>query len=273
VLFVYSSADAAICQRTRERDLVRLREGLKAIAATVARGPAKTTQATIARRITRWFGQRAAAQFFRWEMVPWTEAERAALPPPARGCGRARDRFCDEFDEAAAAAAMAYDGLSALLTTAPRTHSGDDLFRQFKEQNYVELAHHQGKTPLAVRPVFLKSVQRVEALVSLMLIALTAYPVLERLYRQEVPAEAAEAEPRRTTESLLKEFAGYGLIARRSGGVRVVHAPRLTGEQRRVLRQLGFPTPGEQLAEVLALNFPHDSTLHPRARATGGAVW
>jgi len=53
VIFVYSTADAAICRETRERDLVRLREGLEAIAATVARGHPQTTPATIARRVVR----------------------------------------------------------------------------------------------------------------------------------------------------------------------------------------------------------------------------
>jgi len=102
VLFVYSSADEAICRQTRERDLVILRQGLEAIAATVARGHPKTTQDTIARRIARLFGKRAAAQFFHWEMVPLTAAEQAALPPPARGCGQPRYRFHWECDETAA---------------------------------------------------------------------------------------------------------------------------------------------------------------------------
>ena len=81
---------------------------------------------------------------------------------------------------AAAAAAAAYDGLSVLVTTAPRTQSADALFTQYKEQNYVELGHHQWKGPLAVRPVFLKTPARVEALVCLMQLALTAYQLLER---------------------------------------------------------------------------------------------
>jgi hypothetical protein len=190
VLFVYSSADEAICRQTRERDLTRLQEGLAAIAATVARGHPQTTPATIARRVTRLFGNRAAAQFFRWELVPLTAEEQAALPPPSRGCRRPIHRFWYEFDEAAATAAACYDGLSALLTTAPREQSGDLLFTQFKQQNYVELCHHQWKTPLAVRPVFLKSPRRVEALVCLMQVALTAYQLLERFYRQSVATDA-----------------------------------------------------------------------------------
>ncbi len=252
VLFVYSSADAAICRQTRDRDVVRLRAGLEAIRATVARGQAQTTQATIARRVSRLFGNRAAAQFFRWEMLPLTEAERAALPPPARGCRRPTSRFHYAFDEAAATAAAGYDGLSALVTTAGQLHSGDSLFSQYKQQNYVELGHHQWKTPLAVRPVFLKSPRRVEALVCLMQVALTAYQLLERLYRQRVAADAEVSERHRTTEALLREFRNYGLVARSGRLGRVVHATRLTAEQARILKQLEFPTPAKQLAQVLA---------------------
>jgi transposase len=252
VLFVYSSADATICQQTRERDVEHLRSGLEAIAATVARGHPQTTQGSIARRVTRLFGRRAAAEFFRWEMIPLTAQEQAALPPPPRGCRRPTFRFHYEFDEAAAAAAARYDGLSALLTTAPREQSGDSLFSYFKEQNYIELGHHQWKTPLAVRPVFLKSQQRVEALVSLMLVALTAYQLLERLYRQRVPSDAPVTEQRRTTESLLRLFRGYGMVERRTRLGRVVHATRLRSEQARVLHQLGFPMPAQLLAQVLA---------------------
>jgi transposase len=141
--------------------------------------------------------------------------------------------------------------LAAVLTTAPLQQSGDGLFTQYKQQNYVELGHHQWKTPLAVRPVFLKSPRRVEALVALMQVALTAYQLLERLYRQSVPADAARLELHRTTESLLRLFRGYGLIERKTRLGRVVHATRLTSDQARVLRQLGFPTPAQVLARVL----------------------
>jgi hypothetical protein len=43
--------------------------------------------------------------------------------------------------------------VAALLRTAPLQQSGDLLFSQFKQQNYVELCHRQWKTPLAVRTV------------------------------------------------------------------------------------------------------------------------
>jgi hypothetical protein len=185
-------------------------------------------------------------------MRPLTPEEQAELPPPTRGCCRPRYRFTYVFDEAAAVAAARYDGLAALLTTAPLQQSGDLLFTQFKQQNYVELCHHQWKTPLAVRPVFLKSPRRVEALVCLMQVALTAYQLLERLYRQSVAADAERSELHRTSESLLRAFRTYGLIERRTEAGRVIHATRLTSEQSRVLRQLRFPTPAQLLARALA---------------------
>src|SRR5205085_8979436 len=123
-------------------------------------------------------------------------------------------RLVYAFDAAAAEADTAYDGLSALLTTSPVTKSGDTLFTEYKQQAYVELGHHQWKTPLAVRPVFLKSPRRVEALLCLLYLALTAYQLLERLYRRSAPAGARARERRRTSEWLLREFRGYGLIER-----------------------------------------------------------
>jgi transposase len=251
VIFVFSSADAAICRQTREQDIARLQTGLEQIAASVARGHPKTTPTSIARRVADLFGRRGAARFFHWEIVPLTPEEQAALPEPGRGCRRPAYRFTFTFTADAAAAAATYDGLSVLVTTAARTQSADTLFSQFKEQNYVELSHHQWKAPLAVRPVFLKSPRRVEALVCLMQIALTAYQLLERFYRRSVSAEAAAAQRRRTAESLLREFRSYGLIERRTRLGRVVQATRLSSRQQQILLQLGFPTPARLLAQVL----------------------
>ena len=67
-----------------------------------------------------------------------------------------------------------------------------------------------------------------------------------------VPADAADSELHRTTESLLRLFRGYGLIERKTRLGRVVHATQLTSEQARALRQLSFLTPAQLLARVLA---------------------
>jgi hypothetical protein len=251
VLFVFSTADQKVCRRTRDQAIAKIRSGLEHIAATVQRGHRCSGRAQIERRVAKLFGNKSARRYFRWEWLPLTAEEQAALPPPGRGCHRATHRFVFHFDAAAAEADAVYDGYSALVTTAPRTWSADELFRQFKQQNYLELLHHQWKTPLAVRPVFLKSPQRVEALLALLQLALTAYQLLERLYRQQVAADAAVAERRMTSESLLRQFRVYGLIVCRSPVGRVVYATRLTSRQRHILQQLHFTTPAQILAHRL----------------------
>ena len=84
-----------------------------------------------------------------------------------------------------------------------------------------------------------------------MQLALTAQHLLERFYRRSVPAGAPLAEQRLTAESLLRIFRPYGLIVRHTRLGRVIHATRLTSQQRDILRQLGFPTPAQLLAQVL----------------------
>jgi hypothetical protein len=207
----------------------------------------------VARRIAKLFGRRGVAQHFHWELQPLTAEEQAALPPPARGCRRPTHRLVYHLDEPAAAAAATHDGLSVLVTTAPRTVSGDELFSQFKQQNELELAHHQWKTPLAVLPVFLKNPRRVEALVFVLLIALMAYHLLQRRYRQRLPEDATPQEKHTTTETILRAFQGHALrIEKRSYG-RVVHTIQLTARQRQILQRLGFPTP----AQLLSARLPH----------------
>ena len=195
VIFGFSSADQKVCQTERQRAVTKIRAGLEQIAQSVTRGHFRWHDPVpIHRRVVKLFGKRAAARYFRWELVPLSADERAVLPPPQRGCRRPTHRFVFHYDEAAAQADAADDGYSALLTTAPVTRSADTLFTEFKQQCYVEQSHHQWKTPLAVRPLFLKSPQRVEALVYLLKIALTAYHLLQRLYRQAIPADAPITE-------------------------------------------------------------------------------
>lgn len=251
VLFIHSSADAKQAQQRRHDNIAKIRAGLEKIATKVQRAHPRSDQASIARQVSRLCGKKAAAKYFRWELLPLTPQEQVAAVPIGRGFKRPTHRFTFTFDEAAAQADTGHDGLAALVTTAPLRHSGDELFSMFKQQNTIELLHHQWKSPLAVRPVFLKSPARVEALVCLLQIALQAYQVLERRYRQTVSAQAPVTEKRQTAESLLRAFAGYGLLINRVSVGRVVHATRLTSRQRQILAQLSLPTPAQTLARRL----------------------
>ena len=251
VIFVRSSADGKEARQRREQNIATIKAGLENIALKVQRAHPRSDHASIARQVGKLFGKKAAAKYFRWELVPLTPAEREALPAVGRGFKRPSHRFTFTFDADAAQADSRHDGLAALVTTAPLTRSADTLFTQFKQQNFLELQHHQWKTPLAVRPVFLKSPERVEALLCLLQLALQVHQVLERRYRQTLPADAPIREQRMTAESLLREFRVYGLLIRREPVGRVVYATRLTSRQRRILNQLSFTTPAQTLAHNL----------------------
>ena len=251
VLFAYSSADAAECRLRRQKNIVKIQTGLEALAAKLQRGHPSTTVASIQRQIARLLGRRDAARYFHWELIPLTDPERAALPAPAKGFRRPTHRLSFTFDATAAEGDDHYDGLSALVTTAPITTSADVLFTQYKQQNYLERDHHQWKTPLAVRPVFLKSPRRVEALVCLLHIALQTHQLLERLYRQRVPDDAPSSERRCTADTLLRDFKVCGVLVRRTVVGRVIFATSPTARQRQILNRLGLPSPAQTLARML----------------------
>lgn len=251
VIFVFSTADQKVARKNREKSVAKLGAGLEQIARSVEEGRRCTDPTAIARRVAKLFGQRQAADYFHYEMLPLTKEERQQLPPPKRGCRRPDYRFQFSFDQAAADRDAAYDGYSALVTTTPRVQSADSVFSKYKQQGYSELANHEFKTPLAVHPVFLKSPRRVEALVFLMMIALTTYFLVQRMYRQSLPANASPKERRTTTQTLLNAFSNYMLIIHRSRVGREVQPTRLTTRQREILHSLGFRTPAQILSSQL----------------------
>jgi transposase len=251
LIFVYSTADQRESRQRRQEQVATLQGRLQDLQARLSRGHPQCTPQTIAQQVLRLLGKKEAARYFTWQIVELTAAEQAALPQPGSGHRRASHRLEFHFDAAAAQAAERHDGLSVLVTTAALSHSADQLFTEYKQQNYVELLHHQNKTPLAVSPIFLKTPKRVEALVCLLQLALQAYQVLERLYRQKTPADAPPSERRMTAERLLREFQNYGLTLRSIRLGDVVETSRLTTRQRAILYRLGFATPRQLLAHHL----------------------
>lgn len=252
VIFVFSTADQKVVRQQRQKQIDKIRQGLEQIQNSVAAGRRSTDSNAVARRVEKLFGAKQAARYFAWEMTPLSKKEQAALPAPGRGCKRAKDRFSFQFDQAALRQDEMYDGYSALVTTVPQNQaSADALFTKFKQQNYSEHANRQFKGPLAVRPIFLQSPHRVEALVFLMMMALTAYFLLQRLYRQSVPAKAPQKERRTTTQTILRTFSRYVLLIHHTRLGREVQPTRLTTAQRQLLQRLGFATPAQLLSKKL----------------------
>jgi transposase len=251
VIFVFSTADQKVAAKTRAKSVQKIHDELTKIARSVAEGRRNTNPTGIARRVSKFFGQRQAAGYFTYEMIPLNKKERDRLPPPQRGCKRPEYRFEFTYDNEAAKQDADYDGYSVLVTTATGTRSADLLFTKYKQQCYSELANHELKTPLAVHPVFLKSPRRVEALVFLLMVTLTLYFLIQRLYRQNVPKDAPLKEQRTTTQTILRAFNRYTLIIHRTRLGREVQPTRLTTRQRQILQQLGFDTPAQILSRKL----------------------
>lgn len=256
VVFVHSSVAAKESKDRREKNIAKIRNGLEAIALKLIKAHPGTTPESVNRGIAKLLQKKDAANLFRWQLIPLTQAEQAALPKPKKGRRLQSHRLEFSFDPQAAAAAARHDGISALVTTAPSTWTGDALLIEYKRQTYVERGNHELKTPLAVTPIFLKNPERVEALVSLLFLALQAYMTLERLYRQKAPTTAPESEKRMTAERLLKKFNVCGLIVERQPYGELVHVVRLTSTQQTILSQLSLATP----TQILRRNLPPPPT-------------
>lgn len=84
-----------------------------------------------------------------------------------------------------------------------------------------------------------------------MMIALTFYFLIQRIYRQNVPDDAPQKEQRTTTETILRTFNRYTLLIHHSRLGREVQPTRLTTRQRQMLAQLGFDTPAQILSRRL----------------------
>jgi transposase len=251
VLFTHASAADRECKERRQKNIALITAGLEAIARKLERAHPTTTPESVAGQIQKLLGKKAAARHFRWQLIPLTDAESAALPPPHKGFRKQTHRLAYSLDEASVQAESRHDGIYALVTTAPLTWSGDALFTEYKRQTYVERGHHELKTPIAVAPIFLKKPHRVEALISLLFLALQAAMTLERLYRQRVPSEAPPAERRMTAERILRKFRVCGVTVTQTVLGELVRAAALSAEQRRILNHLSLPTPAKILQKIL----------------------
>lgn len=252
VIFVFSTADQKVVRQQRQKQIDKLREGLKYIQDSVAAGNRSTDLASVARRVQNQFGKKQAARYFTWEMVALSAKEQKSLPAPKRGCKLPTHRFVFQFDKAAVEQDEVYDGYSAMVATVPQQQASVDLlFTKFKQQIYCEHANHQFKGPLAVRPIYLQSPQRVEALVFLLMIALTAYFLLQRMYRQSLPDDAKPKERRTTAETIMRAFNSYVFLIHRGRVGREVQPTRLSPRQRELLQSLGFPSPAKILSQLL----------------------
>ena len=257
VIFVFSTADQKVVRKQRQKQIDQIREGLEKAKRNVARRGPYSDEACVDRRVNRLLGNKDAAKYFSWKMVKLTKKQQQKSRSPDRGSRPPTHRLEWSFDEKAALADAEYDGYSVLVTTVPQNRlSADAIFTKFKQQIYSEQINRTIKGPLAVRPVFLHTPQRVEALVFLIIAVLMLYYLLQRLYRQTVSEEATQKEQRATARTILRAFSSYTLLIHYTRLGREVQPTRLTTRQRKILQQLDFPTP----AQILSKRLPRPPT-------------
>ncbi len=149
-------------------------------------------------------------------------------------------------NHAAIAQSAELDGLYALATNLPGPLTATRLLRLYKEQSLVESRHRDLKGPLRVRPIFLHNDDRIQALISIVGLALLIFGLIELDLRRALGSqdelqgllpEGRAARP--TGRNILAAFQGLGLTYTRDG----VAIDRLTRTQRRILQLLGVPIP------------------------------
>jgi len=131
------------------------------------------------------------------------------------------------------AAARTLEGKYVLATNAPHL-SADDILCIYKGQDKVEKAHRTVKGPLRVRPVFLRTDERIEGLVLFTMLALLVRSILAlQCRRAELPC---------TADQVLAEFATLRAIDLRfnDGSDRRV-ASDLSATQEQILTTLNLP--------------------------------
>ncbi|WP_298335984.1 hypothetical protein [Ferrimicrobium sp.] len=84
------------------------------------------------------------------------------------------------FDEAALSHGVSTDGWYALLTNLGPEVSTAEVLRNYKGQEAVERRYSNFKGPIAVAPMFLKNNRRIEALISVICLALLIFSLVER---------------------------------------------------------------------------------------------
>lgn len=152
------------------------------------------------------------------------------------------------LDGDAMAQAAKTDGVYALATNLPGRLSPTDVLRIYKDQSLTEWSHRNAKSHkvLRVRPIFLHNDARIEALVSIIGLALVVFGLIEISLRQALGQdqqlegllpEGRAARP--TGRNVLAAFQGLGLTYTVDG----IRLDRLTSTQRRIVELLDVPLP------------------------------
>jgi transposase len=235
VAYVHSSEEAREVAAARERALQKAEAALARIERGLG-GRHYKTKAQVDRRLARVL---APVE----DLIVAKSGERGGRPTLAW-----------RRDERAIADAARTDGLSALATNLPGRLSAERVLRTYKQQWVVERRHRDLKQTLRVRPIFLQNDDRIEALVSVVGLALLVFGLIEaelrkRIGDEELPGLLPEGRSGAATgRTILAAFQGLGLTYTANA----IALDRLTATQRRILELLEVEPPWPEQERLAA---------------------
>jgi transposase len=252
-LYVHSSALARRETARRQNDMQAIEAALQRLQGVVNKYEYKTPEIITRRVQSQAFKKRPAQKYFTIEVVH--HAERPAAPLELRY--RVDDAQVQRDAELDGVSLLVAGGKAATLSDAEIAAEGKG---QYKAEHCFRLVNQL----FLVTPLFLKTPQRIAALVLLLMVGALVAGLIERQVRRALaelqqPISGLMPEGRDTLRPtvarLFKAFADYSLVQVKDARGRGVESrfARLNPVQAQILKMLGLPQPAELFAQpVLA---------------------
>lgn len=226
-VFVWSSADADAAAKSRTKKLDRARDDLNALGRGLG-GRHYPTIETVQARLTTIATKRRVGDYLGYNI---------GVDP------NGTPTLSWHYDQAALDTEAATDGWYCLLTNLdPDQVDAGDVLARYKGQEVVERRYGTFKGPLAVAPVFLKNNRRIEALLSVICLALLIFCLVEREVRRAIAPEqkmtgfSGRAATRPTGRLIFDALARLHLVPATANAPPIIPAP--TGIQAHLLELL-----------------------------------
>jgi transposase len=234
IAYIFSSEEQAAVQAARDKALCRAEEALTRVSNGLG-GRYYKTKAQVDTKVAQILGDSVAG------LLTVTTGETEGKPT-----------LSFRRNSAAIRSAQRTDGIYALATNLPGRISAAKILTIYKDQSLVECAHKNGKQTLRVRPIFLHNDDRIEALISIVGLALVVFGLIEIELRRALTDQHLEGllpegrAARPTGRNILAAFQGLGLTYTPTGIV----LDRLTHTQKRILELLKVPLPWPQQGKL-----------------------
>ena len=248
-LYVHSSALARREMARRQTDIAAIEAELQRLQGLVNKYDYKTPEMVTRRVQSKAFKKRPAQQYFTIEVV--SHADRPAAPLELRY----------RVDDAQVQRDAELDGVYLLVAGGKAaTLSDAEIMAEWKGQYKVEHSFRLVNQLFLVTPLFLKTPQRIAALVFLVMVGALIAGLIERQVRRALaelqqPLKGLMPEGRDslrpTATRLFKAFADDSLVQVKEACGRVVESrfARLNPVQAHILELLGLPQPAELCAQ------------------------